>query len=880
MAEPTTPPPPPGFDTVVGAGATPPPPPGFDTVVGATQPPAQQSNPNGPVDAQGNPFTVPSLPQQLSNAGNQIAGFIKGAGQTTAGAINVLNNRITARNDPGDVQALSHFADWVSSHSKINNAEQSKGEMTQSALELAAMGLVGGAEGAVVKGVEELPAASELVGQVGKNLKLLESNSTLALVLRVGLDTIKGGARGAVEQGIQTGVKTGDPVQAGHAARVGAVFGAGGGAVASGANEVAGAIDAARPVGRDIAGADFPTNSRTGGVILRPVKEAGPEAATQAVDEAVGNMGKTAVANSLNRANRARPLETLPRTQRIPPKLPAPEGSTPGIPMRTALPIEIQRPIDPNDLSKGYETVNMGSEAEPTPVVEGKTAFEPGKQQIATRSVAGKGSPTSPTEPYNATVDKGRLASSFAYGDEEPLPQVSDLGNQPQGSHREPIYQYRTQVKPGSPEPGVDVAKGPGALILTNDGQASSIGKARANLAQYNRVLNDDGIVGEMGVRQHQQLQAQRDDLADQISRYDNAAATHAARAQTEMTDYYASQPHFDTHDVIGAVRNTDSLGQGGQLLKDSAAPFWDRADAASGGRFSELREDEKSLEKRFNSDPTANLASIRQQLATNRQAMMDWFDEHRAEFSPKEWETHRDLYQDGIVTSNLNTLVQSRFNGINRAEVAQPLEHKGSTLKRIFQPGNDFNQEIENFYNEGNNREVLERTIGRAHMNDIKNIGQLFEGAQREQATATLMDQIRTAYRHHRYVGGGLVGGGIGGSLGYGLGHGAGTIAAGTAVGSTAGAVVAGTTTGFLRYLGDRLASEPDFLKPFAYAIKNNVSPRFAAPLLIARMLAGTRNAVDRQPPTQQDKEVVPADKERGVQSVTLPTMQPGGQQ
>jgi hypothetical protein len=703
------------------------------------KPPAQQSSYSGPVDAQGNPIKVPSLPQQLSNAGNQIKGFIKGAGQSTAGAINVLNNRIPARGDPGDVPALTHVADWISSHSKPNNAEQSKGEFVQSALELAGMGMAG--EGAAAKGVEELPAASELVGEVGKKLKLLESDSTLARIVRVGLDAIKGGARGAVEQGVQTGVKTGDPEQAGHAAKVGAAFGAVGGGVGSAANETAGAIEAARPVGRDIAGAKFPTSKGTGEAMLRPVKEAGAEPATQAVDEAVGNMGKTAVANSLNRANAARAPETPP------------PASTP------------------------------------------------------------------PAE-----------------------------------------------IPPRLPQ-----------WIITSDGQATSIGKARANLAQYNRVLNDDGIVDEMGTRQHQQLVTQRDDLAEQLSRYDNAAATQAnafatqAAARTAPTDYAASQPHFDVHDVLGAVQNTDSLGQGGQVLKDSAAPFWEKADAASGGRFSELREDEKSLEQRFNRDPTANLADVRTKMGANRQAMMDWFDEHKAEFSRKEWETHRDLYQDGIVTSNLNTMIQSRFNGINRAEVAQPLEHAGSTIKRIFQPGNDFNQEIENFYNEGNNREVLERTIGRAHMNDIKNMGQLFEGAQREKATATLMQQIGAAYRHHRYVGGGVMGGGIGGTLGYGLGHGAGAIAAGTAAGSGIGAVVGGLTTGTLRFIGDKLASDPEFLKSFSYAVKNNVSPRFAAPLLVARMMAGTQNTMDRQ-----DKEVVPADEKRGVQSVTLPVETP----
>jgi hypothetical protein len=811
MASPNNiPPPPPGF--TAGGQAPPTPPPSGFTAGQNIPPPPPGFTAGGQPPTTTTPSAAASWLSKPADTLEEAKGLIKGAGHTAAGLLEMFADApagVPGGGQTPEVAAgLHRVADAIRSRTVIHGAHQQEGNIAESVAELLAAPEVD-AEGLATK----IPALSEHLAQGSKIAKFLESNAPVARAVRVGLDAMKGATRAGAEQGAQTYIKTGgeDPEAAAEAAKTGATFGGAIGAGASALGETANAIEAARTTSRNLAGANFPVNPKTGDLYLKPAAQGDP--ATQAVEQATGNIGKTAVAKSLLRSNAERAPETPPVTapSRM---LPAPADSTPGF--KTPMP------------------------GETTPTGEGQLLFPARKKQIGNRTVAGKGSATAPTAaPYNA--------SSFQYGDAEPLPEVSDLGNQPSGSHREPILQYLTSPKPGSEANVVTDTPmgGAGVHILTSDGQASSVGKARAQLAQYESILNDPETVNEMGVRQHQQLLNAHADLSDQLSRYDN---------------YAASQPHFPEHDVMGAVQNTETLGQAGQVLKAAHGPFWQKADDASGGAFSNLREQEKFLEKKiYGPNPTGNLSDLQQQLADNQKAQMDFFDTHRAQFSPQEWQTARDGYQDGLVLTNLDNLIQSHFNGVTRAEETASAA-RGGKLNRIFDPSQGFNQQLENFYNKGTNRDVLKRTIGPDHMLDLKEMGQLFETAERQKATKSLLEQVGAAYRRHRYMGG-SVGAGIGGTVGYGIGHGIGA-AAGGAVGAGVAPIISGTTTGVLHYIGDKLASDPQFLKSFTYAVRNGVSPRFAAPLLATRIMSETSN----QPSMQQREEANKEAANRGA--------------
>jgi hypothetical protein len=749
--------------------------------------PTATGNPQWQVDST-TPTPKPSLWQQIKTeaaptVGN-IKGMVKGGEKTAAGLVDTAGAYLGGEtpfappvtiSPTGPTQQAFHTAaTWLRKNTDTSkDPYQKEGDIAESVLEFMAL-----PEADEAKLAGEIPGIADRFSSAGKLIKTLQGDDKLARVFRVGLEGLKAGTRAGLEQGEQTLVKTGDPTQAKEAGKTGAVIGGAMGGAGSAATETREALQATRPGTRTLAGAKFDTLAN-GQLNLAPLTPGTVDAATAATDEATGNIGKTAVANSLNRSNAARPKAVAPET-------------------------------DPARLLPGRAGFEMQTAGEPTPT-GARIAFDPGKQQIGTRVVEGKGP---------GQFDLAR------YEGQPPTPTGEGELTQ-QGSHREPIYQYRNAVKPGQEaEIATDTpTTGGGPMILTNDGKASSVEKARAQLAQYNRILDDPDSLGEMGVRQHQQLLDAHADLSEQLRRYDNHAA---------------SQPNFPMHDVVSAVRSTDDLASAAQQLKDAHAPFWQKADELSGGEWTQLREQEKFLEKKiYGPNPTGNLEDIQQQLADNQKKQMDFFDRYRTQLNPQEWETHRSGYQDGIVLSNLNNVVERHFNGITRGDVAA----RGK-LQRVFQPSANFNQQLEDFYNKGSNRQVLERTIGPDHMLDLKELGQLFENSDRRDAAKGLLDSIGSAIRRHHWGIGGLAGGG----LAYGLTH-----SIGAGAGILGGAAAAGTVSGTLRYITDRLATDPEFAKSFIYATTNKVAPRIAGPLLASRLLQSAKTQNLKQPKPAQ---------------------------
>jgi hypothetical protein len=127
--------------------------------------------------------------------------------------------------------------------------------------------------------------------------------------------------------------------------------------------------------------------------------------------------------------------------------------------------------------------------------------------------------------------------------------------------------------------------------------------------------------------------------------------------------------------------------------------------------------------------------------------------------------------------------------------------------------------------------------------MLDLKELGQLFENSERRDTAKSLLDSIGSAIRRHHWGIGGLAGGG----LAYGLSH-----SIGAGVGVLGGAAAAGTVSGTLRYITDRLATDPEYAKSFIYATKNKVAPRIAGPLLASRILQSAKTQNLKQPKPQ----------------------------
>jgi hypothetical protein len=724
----------------------------------------------------------------------RVKGVTKGAAATGAGLIDLLNTdyykggngQPFSGEDVPYVQKVKDFTNWVRSKSQASNPEQEIGQIIQAGLEMASIPEAGG---------EAKPLSLADKFSFGKDLAgFMEKYPFLRSLLNVGIDSAKTAARGGGEQYTQTYLKTEDPAQAEQAGTTGALWGGGAGAIGSTLGETAGAFRRGRPGANPIAGARFETQPGTKDLLLRNLKDVTQDPATQAVDEAFGNIARTGLVRSMNRTNATR----------------APEGEI----------------IPPSRQLPGRSGFVVGAGAETTPTKEGEILQPARKKQIGTRVVEGKGSPTGTPE-YRGTGFTG----------EEAPPPPREVAEPPtqRGSHRELINQYLTSARPGT-ETAVEGETGPAAMIFTDDGQGMSVERARQELAQRNAILNDEDAMGEMSLRQHNELTATRDDIAEQLRRFD---------------DYAASQPHQPVLKPLEAARNTSSLGEAADHLKAAHGTFWTEADnaakAAGDETFTSMRDEEKRLRKQiFGENPTGRLDELRGQLADVQQRMMDFFDKYRTKVDPAWWDEARKGYQDGIVMQNLDDFLQKKFGGITRAEEARGVG------QRVFEPGSNFNQQLEDFYNSGfrdseTNREVLKRTIGQQHMDDLKKIGVLFDGAKRmEQSQGLARTILSTIRRHYHGVRGVLTTSEVGLLVAHQFGAGAGLAATPAITGGMAGTRI---------WLTNRLINDPEFMRQFTYAVEHHLPPRTAGPLLAARMIATMQNN-----PVKQKKQTAAA--------------------
>lgn len=714
----------------------------------------------------------------------EVTGFMKGAEKTAAGLTDLaskqflgpkpgeapeLVTRISAatlpvaeatQSLPESVRApirnaAAATADWLRKNTETHGWEK-VGDVGESVAELMAMPEVD-----VELAGTKAATYGEKLAEAGKVAKFLEANPKLARVVRVGLDAAKGGARSGAEMAAQTAAKTGgDPeetIKTGiEGAAIGAPLAGAGGVV----REVRGALNELRGGTREVAGASLPTMA-SGKLNLPNMDDVAVDPASAGADQAIGNIAKTGVRNSLARTLADRPIvrEPVSDPARM---LPMPEGQKAGFRVATTEP---------------EETVTQPSQ-------EGRTALENWFQT-----------------PEMETARPGSV-----------------------------------QFQP--PEGGGTVERGGGGhLIIGDDGQASSVARARYMLNTYDRILEDPESFNQLGIRQQDFMLRNYDDLKEQVRRYD---------------DFAASQPHFPAPDVADAVANSHDLGSAGQQLLDIHGAFWKKADELTGGEFGLLDKQRKALQTsiRGTSSTTDRLSKINDLMDVNDK-LDQVFDKYRTQFSPAEWKTAKEGYQDGKALQELHNVMEAGFNGITKEEAASR-----PGLQRVFDPGKQFNKTLDKLYQKRG--DVLDRTIGQEHMTDLKQLTQLFQTSERREASKTLLNYVGAAIRRHKYAIGGVTGGG----LAYGLPHGIGAGLEAVGLGSL-GIAAAGTVTGTLHYITDQLATNPAFAKRFVYAATNKVSPRIAAPLLTSMLL----NSNQQPKPKTSNNEQQPSTTNTGEQ-------------
>jgi hypothetical protein len=549
-------------------------------------------------------------------------GFVKGAMQTVGGGLQLLNkdngaydpqgaqaytaahpgtspeDAIAATMKPGDPQghihAIGAAANWLKQHSQTHNIWQQLGAGGEGLAEFLVPGL---GEESAVKDAAELPTYGEKLQEAGKTAAFLEKTpmgQKLAHLAAIGARTIKAAitkapvmaAEGGVGAGAQSYLKSGgDEEEAAKAAKIGAI---GGGVLGASAEGVAGlweakkyaaaialarlarpslTVDAIGDLAREITAVRMGETNATR-TTAPPPKAGEPDAFTFDIE---GTATKPSVEGHIGQDARKVQAGTVVK---------AGKGSPSGIPDFNAEDFEPTRTSADGTTSASYNPNRLQFDA------QGKPTYTPPSQyENVGRDAAGNPSyPDAAGDTTDPAIEDGE-----------------------QGSHREPVFNYLPESRPGSGGPARDVASG-GGRLLTKDPKV-----AGAHLGSLEEIINGEDF-DQMPPERQQQLLALRDDIKSQLAEYRQWGKTNGR-----------IPANFQPVDADAAIRGSGNLAEAGEQIAAPAKEVYEHANNVSGGRWQALKDHIDQLGEDLAKEPyQEGRDKIWQKIARARSSMED----------------------------------------------------------------------------------------------------------------------------------------------------------------------------------------------------------------------------------------------------------------
>jgi hypothetical protein len=724
---------------------------GIGTPVG-TPPPASSSDPlaglGAPVGAAPATTSAPdedSFGQQASEAWQ---GVKKGGAET----LSTLGKLFTPAfaSDPATGKPLTSALDLApEAKSKIESAAAAPVPDT-----------IAGKTGYGLENIAEFMLGDEAVKgmSVGEKLahlapvmKTMEKYPRIAEAVQTGLKAMGIGTA-------QAGVHGAGPVQA---LESGAVGGVTAGALEGGVSALAGAAQRAAPAVEKIAGEDVQTLSSQrpgtgprGSVKVGEVPKVGA-AQQEAAPRVFRNIAQRATHDALEEANLSR-VGPTPITD----------------PARLLAPPEDMRPYP-------FTIEGPGAVSEETPA--GST---PRTKQIGTEYVPGKGSGTAAkTEPYNE--------GAFKYGDEEPLPPVNDQEPFQGPTHKEPILQYLTSLKPGQ-EAGSTSVTGGGDLV------AADPETAQAHLSRLNELV--DNPPEEASPGQMSAIQSARDNLQEQMDMYNSHQRT---------------LPNFSPLNASRAAESVGHFGDAADQLQNAAQPIYQKFDELTDDKFSDLNRARAAAGKRGDFPAKHDYENQIDQLIDKTPGISQG-DRLQA----------TKLWNKSKVLDGLNDVINHAANVDDKyaSQVAGGRVLSGVRMQ------NGLKQLINRY---GNDR--LESVIGKDGMENMTRMADLLNTPKAAQGLKGMSMSVLHNVMH------GKVGGALGVAIGYHMGGYEGSLA-----GAYAGAKAE-------RWMLQMAATSPRVGQLLDYAVRNNVTPKVAAGLISSAMIQENQTQQEPEKEGQQ---------------------------
>lgn len=635
---------------------------------------------------------------------------------------------------------LAEASDWLTKHGKENGIWQNLGGVGELAGEL--FGPLGGEE-AVAEGGKVLSSADRLAQQV-KTAKFLEGNPKIAKLAAIGARALHAAVKTGAETGAQTYVHTGGDTDAATKA---AEIGAGTGGLLEGGLQTAKELaQRAAPAVENIAGENVQTlSSQRPGTGSRGSIQPNEVPAVQAAQQAAAprvfrNIAQKATREALEEANQGRRVAgQITDPARM---LPAPEGARP-------------YPFTIEGTGADFETSPSGA--------------EPRKKQIGTEYAPGKGSGTAAkTEPYNE--------GAFKYGDEEPLPPVSDTEPFQGPTHKEPVFQYLTSLKPGE-ETGSTKVTGAGDLVSADPETA------QMHLSRLNDLA--DNPPHDATPAQVKAIEEARDNLQQQMDMYHS---------------YQQTLPNFSPIDSNRAAGGVMHFGEAADQLQNAAKPIYQKLDASTNGEFGQLNRARTAAGKRGDFKAKYEIEDKLNTLIDNAPGV-----------TQSERQQATTLWSKARVLDGLHDVIE---NAANVSDKYSSQVSGGRVLSGV-RMQNGLKGLINRY---GQDR--MESVIGKEGMENMTRISDLLNTPKAAQGLKGISMSVLHNIMH------GKVGGALGAVLGNHFGNWEGAIA-----GSYAGAQAE-------RWLLQKAATSPHVGALVDYAARNNVTPKVAAGLISSAII------------------------------------------
>lgn len=571
--------------------------------------------------------------------------------------------------------------------------------------------------------------------QVLPALKVLEKSPILARAVDA---AIQQGTTGAAQGFIRSG---GDPKQA---AESGAAAGATGGVTAAAGDLIGNAIAKRAPAVESLAGENVPVlSSQKPGTGPRgdvTASEVPKFAAKQqaAAPRVFRNVAQRATRTALEEANQGR---AIPGQITDPARM-------------------LAAPADARPYPFTIEGTGATSE-------ETAAGVEPRKRQIGTRYAPGKGSGSAPnTTEYPS--------GTFQHGDADPLPHVEDTEPFTGPTHKEPVFQYLTDLKPGQTA-GATSVTGAGDLV------SATPEAAQTHLSRLNDLV--DHPPADATPEQIQAITDARDSLQDQMDMYHTHQRT---------------LPNFQPIDSTRAASSVGHFGEAEDQLQNAAKPIYQKIDEATDGEFGKLNKARTAAAKRGDFTAKYEIEDKLDKLIADSGAI-----------SPAERQQATRLWATSKVLGGFNDVIDRAAN----VDDAYSSQVAGGRILSGTKLQNGLQGMIRKY-----GIERLENVVGKDGMENMTRMADLLK----TQPQSKIRQMSANIYHN-------LAHGKIGAAIGIGIGQHFGGYE-GAVGGAMAGAHAERL---MLRYI----ATNPQVGKLFDYAVRNDVTPKVAAGLIAAEI-------------------------------------------